>query len=186
MIIIKLASGEDELAGIRALQTVNLRKNLKDSEADGQGFLIAEYSQDFLRRMNESQPSVIAVDGDRVVGYALAATRAVQAGHPLLADLFQQIDQLSFRGEALKDVDYVVVGQLCVAKECRGMGLVGKLYGRFRDAMRSSFQYAITDVARANRRSLQAHLKTGFQVIHSIHFDGLEWDVILWDWTDRQ
>ncbi len=45
------------------------------------------------------------------------------------------------------------------------------------------YRYAITDVAKANRRSLQAHRKIGFQSIHSINFDGLEWEVVLWDWT---
>jgi hypothetical protein len=29
---------------------------------------------------------------------------------------------------------------------------------------------------------LKAHIKTGFQVIHSIGYGGLEWDVVLWDW----
>ena len=95
-----------------------------------------------------------------------------------------QIDQLDFEGESLEGVNYIVVGQLCVAKGYRGIGLVSQLYGRFREAMRDRYRYAITDVARANRRSLEVHRKTGFQVIHSISFDGLEWDVLLWDWAD--
>ena len=62
------------------------------------------------------------------------------------------------------------------------MGLVQQLYGRFREELENEYDFGITDVARANRRSLSAHIKTGFQVIHSIGYGGLEWDVVLWDW----
>ena len=183
MIITKLASQDSELTGILALQRENLKKHVSITEAAEFGFLIAEYSLEYLRQMNHYQPAIIAMEGSRVVGYALVATTEVREGHPLLADLFHQIDQLRFRDEPLKGESYVVVGQLCVAKGYRGIGLVHRLYGLFRESLQGRFRYAITDVARTNRRSLQAHRKTGFQVIHSIKFEGLEWDVILWDWT---
>lgn len=184
MITTKLASAESELQGILRLQAMNLRRNLDAAEATQEGFLVAEYGLDYLRQMNESQPSVVSLDGDQVVGYALAATQSIREGNPLLSDLFQQIDQLAFQGEPLKGVNYVVVGQVCVAKGYRGVGLVRQIYAYFREAMQDRYRFAITDVARLNRRSLEAHRKTGFQTIHSIEFEGLEWDVLLWDWTD--
>ena len=184
MIITRLANRESQMDGIRSLQSSNLRKNLSEAEAADQGFLIAEYDPDYLRRMNASQPPVVALDEDRVIGYALAATHAVRDGHPLLADLFLQINQLQFRGEPLKGVNYVVVAQLCVARNYRGIGLVNQLYKCFRESLQGHYRHAITDVARANRRSLNAHLKTGFQRIHEISYDALEWDVLLWDWSE--
>lgn len=183
MITTKLASQESELHGIQRLQSKNLRKYLSDAEAADQGFLIAEYSVDYLRQMNRHRPSVIAVDGDRVVGYVLTATQSIREGHPLLADLFRQIDQLRYNHEPLRDADYVVVGQVCVDKDYRGLGLVPQMYRRFRESLQDSYRYAVTDIARTHPRSLLAHSKVGFQVIHSINFDGLEWDVVLWDWT---
>ena len=75
--------------------------------------------------------------------------------------------------------------QVWVAKEYRGIGLVGRLYGHFRESLQTHYRYTVTDIAKPNQRSLQAHLKTGFQVIHSINFEGLEWNVVLWDWTSR-
>jgi GNAT superfamily N-acetyltransferase len=171
------------LKGILALQAANLRRNLTAAEAEENGFLTAEYTLDFLRRMHQSQPSVIAVDGGNVVGYALAATPEVCGGHPLLADLHEEIDRLQFAGRSLKEANYIVVGQLCVAKGYRGIGLVDKLYQCFREAMQGNFLCAVTDIARANRRSLRAHQKTGFQTIQAIQFEGMEWDVVLWDWS---
>ena len=183
MILTKLVNKDSELTGIRLLQSRNLKGNLSDAEAIDQGFLIAEYDLGYLRQMNDCRPSVIALDGDRVVGYALVATKESRAGHPLLSDLFHPIDQLYFKQEPLRDVEYVVVGQLCVDKDYRGTGLVPQLYRLFRASLEMDYRYAITDVAKANRRSLQAHRKIGFQAIHSINFDGLEGDVVLWDWT---
>lgn len=183
MIEIKCVTKDSELEAIQALQRANLRKNLSETEATKEGFLIAEYSLDFLRRMQKSHSSVIAADGDQLAGYALVTARNVRDGHPLLDDLCTQIDQLTYKNRPLKDSNYVLVGQLCVEKCHRGKGLVQQMYGLFRESLLRDYEYAITDVTRANRRSLQAHLKTGFEVIHTIRFEGLEWDVILWDWT---
>ena len=183
MIRTKLASSESELTGIRLLQSQNLRRNLSATEAAEQGFLIAEYTQEYLRSMNAHRPAVIALDGDQVVGYALAAAKSVREGHPFLSALFDEIDRLHFGQEPLTDIDYVVVGQLCISKAYRSQGLVQKLYGLFRESLQPHHRYAITDIARANTRSLQAHRRTGFQVIHSLDYGGQTWDVVLWDWA---
>lgn len=183
MIRIKRADNEAELRGILALQARNLRADLDEVEAAEEGFLIARHHPAALQRMNESQPSIIALNNEEVVGYVLPATQAVRDEHPLMADLFNKIDLLHHRGEPLRGLDYIVVAQVCVAKGHRGEGLVQRMYERLREALQGRYRYAITDIAKANRRSLQAHLKTGFQVIHLIEYDQLQWDVLLWDWT---
>lgn len=182
MIHITTVTGTHDLEGILDLQRRNLKKYITDEEAASQGFLIAEFSMEYLKKMNDAHPSVIAKLNDRVVGYALIATQAARVGHPLTEDLFNQIDSLSFDGIQLNQTKYAVIGQLCVDKSVRGMGLVQQLYGRFREELQHEYDFGITDVARANSRSLKAHLKTGFQVIHSIGYGGIEWDVVLWDW----
>jgi hypothetical protein len=30
---------------------------------------------------------------------------------------------------------------------------------------------------------LKAHKKTGFQVIDELSFEGIGWDIVLWDWN---
>jgi L-amino acid N-acyltransferase YncA len=184
-ILTKLATRESELNGILSLQQRNLRRHLSDAEAEAQGFLIAEFTADYLRAMNAVRPSVVAMDGDRVVGYAVVATRASRTGDPLLAALFDQIDPLIFNGRCLSDTSYVVVGQLCVDKLYRGRGLVGQLYGLFRESLEGDYDCAVTEVAKANGRSLQAHRRVGFQAIHSIEYEQLEWEIVLWDWKRR-
>ena len=44
------------------------------------------------------------------------------------------------------------------------------------------FDFCITDVAQANARSLKAHKNTGYQVIDTLSYGGIAWDIVLWDW----
>lgn len=177
-----LVSSEKEIKGIKALQEENLRTNITDEEALSQGFLTASYTMDYLREMNAVAPTVIAKDGDVIAGYAMVATQPVRNGHDLIDDLFNTIDRTAYQGKLLGETNYVVVGQLCVAKAYRGLGLVQQLYGHFRDCYADQFEYLVTDVAQANTRSLRTHLKRGFQVIDTLTYGGIGWDIVLWDW----
>lgn len=71
MIEIKTVTDFTELAGIQKLQQENLKKQLDKEEAASEGFVTAEYSLAFLESMYRAGPSIIAKDGDTVVGYAL-------------------------------------------------------------------------------------------------------------------
>ena len=101
-----------------------------------------------------------------------------------MADLFNVIDTKTYKGQLLKEVNYVVVGQLCVGEGYRGQGLVKRLYDHFRDCLSSQYEYLITDVAQSNTRSLNAHKKSGFQVIDTLVYAGIGWDIVLWDWRN--
>jgi ribosomal protein S18 acetylase RimI-like enzyme len=164
-VVITRASTNEELFAILHLQNLNLRKNIDIATAADQGFLTAEYTLEYLKAMHDASPSIIAKDGDTVAGYALVATKEVRNGHDLMADLFNVIDTKSYNGQLLKEVNYVVVGQLCVAEAYRGQGLVKIMYDYYRDCLAAEYEYLITDVAQANVRSLNAHKKSGFQVI---------------------
>lgn len=176
-------SSPTEIIGIRDLQALNLKQNITAEEAMDQGFLTAAYTIEYLQEMNAVSPSIIAKDGDKVVGYALVATKDIRKGHDLIEGLFDAIDACKYNGKVLRDVNYLVVGQLCVAKEYRGQDLVQKLYGHFRDCLSNEFIYLVTDVAKANVRSLKAHKKRGFQVINELMYGGFGWDIVLWDWN---
>lgn len=183
-LIVKRVETKSELEGIRNLQAANLRVNIDEDTAASQGFLTAKYSLEYLQEMHAASPSIVALDGDRVVGYALVATKEVRDGHDLVADLFNVIDTKTYKGQLLKEVNYVVVGQLCVGEGYRGQGLVKRLYDHFRDCLSSQYEYLITDVAQANTRSLNAHKKSGFQVIDTLVYAGIGWDIVLWDWRN--
>lgn len=171
-----------QLVGIRELQAANLRRNVAPEDAAREGFVTAEYTLEFLRAMHDVAPSIVATADGAVVGYALVADRAVGMGHPLLADLFAAIDRCSWAGVPLAGQPYVVCGQLCVAKTHRGLGLVDRMYARFRDEYAARFAYLLTDVASDNPRSLRVHRRVGFEVVATTAYGGVDWHVVLWDW----
>lgn len=179
MLQIKLVSTDIEIEQIKLLQEKNLRQNISDQEADSQGFLTASYTMEYLKKMNASFPSVIAKDGDKIVGYAMVTTHEVKEGHDLLKDLFNNIERCSYEGRLLKGTRFVVVGQLCVAKEYRGQDLVTRMYDFFADAVKEQYEYMATDVDCDNHRSLKAHAKAGFQVIDSLIYGGKKWDIVI-------
>ncbi len=182
MIEVKRVSDIWELQGIKGLQEVNLSRNISSDEATREGFLTASYTIDFLEEMHRDEPSIIAKVDDEVVGYALVSTKKMRSRHDLLEGLFNVIDNCVYNHQSLSEINYIVVGQLCVAKNFRGQGLVQRLYGHFKDCLHDQYDYLVTDVAKDNIRSLKAHQKTGFQVISELKYGGLDWNVVLWDW----
>ncbi len=184
VIVIRTVENKKELQQIAALQKKNLFSNIDEHESASQGFLTAEYSLEFLEEMNNMSPAIIAKDSEVLAGYALVTLRQAAHKHPLLEDLFNTIDRIVYKGGSLKESRYVVVGQLCVAREYRGMGLVQRLYNGFREVMSDHFDYCITDVAEANQRSLKAHQKSGFKVIDKLTYGGISWNIVLWDWKE--
>jgi ribosomal protein S18 acetylase RimI-like enzyme len=176
-------STQKELRQIQHLQSANLKSNLSLSEQQIQGFVTASYTFDFLKKMNELHPAIIAKEGDQVVGYALVTTSEIKGYHPLLDDLIGHCDEVVFKGVSLATIPYAIVGQLCVAKAYRGQGLVQKIYTHFKESLQQTHHCCITDVDQNNPRSLKAHQKTGFEVVGCLGYGGSQWDLVLWDWN---
>jgi hypothetical protein len=134
--------------------------------------------------MKDYNPSIIAkaMNNNKVIGYALVYEKKLYGRHVLLDDLIDTIDKLTYNGNNLCNCNYLIVGQLCVAKGYRGLGIVEDLYNYYKEIYSKNYEYLITDVARDNPRSLKAHMKSNFQIIHTISFDDNIFDVILWDW----
>ncbi|MCP6757052.1 hypothetical protein NL533_36040, partial [Klebsiella pneumoniae] len=77
-------------------------------------------------------------------------TKAIRHQHDLLGDLFNSIDKINYEGKQLRVTPYVVVGQLCVDRNYRGMGLVQQMYQQFRSSLSKEYDYCLTDVADNN------------------------------------
>jgi hypothetical protein len=183
MVIIKRVTDQTELSGIKKLQDANLKTRISGAEMEQEGFVTSEYTLEFLQMMHESAPSVIAKDGDEVVGYALVATRSAGKHHKLLAGLVKEIDLKMYKGKKLADSEYILIGQLCVSKLYRRQGLVQKMYAFYRRELSPAYDYGLTDVDEKNPRSLKAHLKSGFTILDTLMYEGSTWHIVIWDWT---
>ncbi|HEY4062247.1 MAG TPA: GNAT family N-acetyltransferase [Puia sp.] len=181
-----LVTTPDELSQIHRLNQANHRDHLSPEEKDKEGFVSWLYPVDLLQRLQELAPHVIVKDGDRVVGYALVALREAAPFHPDLQVMFTHLNSLRYKDRLLVDHTFYCMGQICVDKDYRGMGVVAKLYEHHRNVYSPRYDLLITEIATSNIRSQKAHEKAGFRTIFTYRDAMDEWNVVAWDWNAPQ
>lgn len=172
----------EEIDSLLELQQENLRINLDNETIDSQGYVSFQYNPTIIKRMMADEPQIIARADNQVVGYALVstlgATRTIEAAIPML----DMIAQLNYKGKPCNEQHYYLVGQVCVKAGYRGQGILEAIYAEHRAQFAHRYDFAITEIAVDNGRSLAAHHRIGFETIH-IFFDelnGKEWHVVAW------
>ena len=180
---ISLASTDFDLIGIKNLQTENLKTNLTAEEKKNEGFLTAEYTITYLKKINKKSPAVI-LKKENVVGYALAVTKKLSEEHEVLNQLVAKFEKQKYKNNLLASKSYIVVAQLCVDKNFRGMGFVEKMYSFFKKNY-SDYQYFVTAVDNKNLRSSKIHKKCGFIKIGEVLIGNSPGEIILWDWHNN-
>lgn len=174
---------KQDLWGILALQKENLVQNISQDEKDSQGFVMVHHTYEILESLHSIEPHVIAKDGHAVVAYCLAMTKQSRDDIPMLIPMFEQIDTIDYKGKKVSQYNYMSVGQVCVGKEYRGKGLFTSCYETYREAFSKKYDFAITEIATQNLRSLRAHQKIGFEVVKYFKDEFEDWAIVIWDWS---
>lgn len=176
-----VVQSERELEAILALQQLNLRGRGSEAEEREQGFVTVEHTLEILKRMHALAPSVVAREGAELAGYALVMAPEARAWVPVLEPMFALIEGLLFRGRPIGGRRFYVMGQICVARAFRGRGVFDALYEGHRRFCAERFEVVVTEVATRNTRSMRAHARVGFEVIHTYRDATDDWAVIAWD-----
>ncbi|MDF2159163.1 GNAT family N-acetyltransferase [Algoriphagus sp. CAU 1675] len=176
------ASSISDLKGILDLQQKNLLQNISLEEQKDQGFVRVEHDLAILKKLNDLGGHIIAKDADQVVAYVLAMTKESKEDVPMLIPMFEQFDQVAYKGKKVSDFNYMTVGQVCVGKSHRGKGLFYSCYQAYRKAFEDQYEFAITEISLSNTRSLKAHEKVGFEIIHTFKDEYENWAIVAWDW----
>jgi hypothetical protein len=177
---------DDEIAQVIDLMRRNHRNSLRPEQLSD-GFVTAEYTAADLQGMRLVAPSVIARnERGEVVAYCLAKTPRTRAAVPMLEPIFQALEKASYQHRRLDSYRYLLIGQICVGEGYRGMGLVDRMYARLRQEYAGTFEMAVTEIARRNVRSLRAHQRVGFQVVHEAYDPAYDevWVSVVWDWRE--
>jgi RimJ/RimL family protein N-acetyltransferase len=186
MFTITTVSSRAEIDQILELQSINLRANLSEEEQASQGFVTVWHEPYMLERMHAVHPSIIAKTASgTLAGYCLVMPRSSAVDVPILAPMFATLETLEWNGRPLRDQNWFVMGQVCVAAAFRGQGVFDALYAGLREHCSPHFDFVVTEIADDNRRSLRAHARVGFETIHTYEDEttGQLWHVVLWDWT---
>ncbi|QNR83758.1 GNAT family N-acetyltransferase [Pedobacter riviphilus] len=183
MITITNSSNMEELEGILELQKQNLKKDLTPEQIKEQGFVTVSHSLEDLEKMHQYESNIIAKDGELVVAYVLAMTKQSKNDIPRLVEMYESFDHIQYQGKSVSSYSYIVVGQVCVSQAYRGNGLFDQCYCAYKDYFNSKYDFAITEIASINLRSMSAHKRIGFKIIHTYtDSSDVEWNVVIWDW----
>lgn len=186
MVTISIAHSDSDLEQIVALQRRYLRHVLSVEEQNKEGFVYAQHDVPLLRKMAAELPQAIAVASGRVVGYCLSLPVSLRRELPMLEPMFVQFDRCSYMGRPLPSYRFFVGGQVCVDRDFRGHGLLGRLYHEIRRSLRRPYELCVTEIATRNRVSVRAHEKIGFQPVMTYSDGSEEWVVVAWDMADCQ
>ena len=172
----------DQVDQVLALLEANLKSNLEKDVASAEGFLTFQYDKDTILNMIKEMPQPVAISEDRIVGYALATSKTVCLSNPLLNSAIDVSDQLIFKGKPLREQPYYVMGQICIGEGFRGIGIFSQLYEEHKILFSNAFSCVVTEISDQNYRSLKAHIKQGFQVLHNYSDGETNWLIVAWDW----
>ncbi len=183
---ITTAKSDQDIHGILTLQKQNLPKNITTEEAASQGFVTVDHDFDILKAMNQKFPHIIGKSNTKqgqneVVAYALVMLREFSNQIPVLTPMFERIENLQFNGQNITPDQYFIMGQVCVDKPFRSLGVFAALYEFMQAQMKPHFDYIITEIADTNKRSIRAHEKVGFVTIETYQSKDTIWHIVLLD-----
>ncbi len=170
-IIYTTASTTEELLQILSLQQMNLKSAVSSEEMKQEGFVTVEHDLKLLKRMNDLCPHIIAKDEEKVIGYALSMTEDFKDEISVLRPMFNELDANHIQ-------NFLTMGQICIAKTHRKLGVFKGLYGAMKKFSYPKYEYIITEVDATNTRSLNAHLAAGFEKLCTYHSLGQDWELI--------
>ncbi|MDC6365378.1 MULTISPECIES: GNAT family N-acetyltransferase [Flavobacteriaceae] len=174
MLSYKQASTKNELEQILALQQVNLFKSLSSKEREKEGFLTVEHNLDTLTAMNKECGHIIALQNNHVVGYALCMHPKFSDSIEVLKPMFAEINKVIKGSKS----NYMVMGQVCIAKSHRGLGVFRNLYHTMKNCLPEGFDKIITEVDTNNIRSMNAHKAIGFKELSQHRVNETIWSII--------
>jgi hypothetical protein len=183
MVEITKAFTDEDLQGILDLQLENHFSNINSEVAKDQGFVTVRHDFSTLKAICGAYKHIIAKENNRTVGYALVMLRDYGAKVKELVTMFDTLDGILYESKYIRETKYVVMGQVCVALSHRGQRVFEKIYKMYAEEMESHFDYVITEIAKRNTRSMRAHQKIGFEIIHNFidAESGEDWNVVLLD-----
>jgi len=152
-------ASEADLDGIVELQAAN--------QPERGGTLSASLPRSRIAEMMREMPLIVARCGDRITGFLMTSTRAMNTDVPIISAMLA-----AYPGTP----DAYVYGPVCVSAEERGKGLAQAMFSELRRL--APAREGILFIRRDNSASLRAHAKMGMREVASFVFGGNEFAVL--------
>jgi predicted GNAT superfamily acetyltransferase len=147
----------ENYSAILGLQSANYIANLSEEDRK-QGFLSAQFTAEQTARIAQDLGTMVAVVDGRVAGFLCAFRKEFDTGSPVIAQMLNSYDRLTFAGRPLSAFQSYIYGPVCIGREHRGRGLLRGLYQAQKENLAGQFEIGVAFVSRTNPHSLSAHV----------------------------
>ena len=145
--------------------------NSISAEDKPDGFVTTYFNAVRLKTLIEEEDGVsIALDGDEVIAYAMAASWPFWAQWPLFQVMIDDLVNMEYLGTTPDIYNSYQYGPVAVDKRYRSIGVLPNLFEFSRRTMNKRFPILITFINSLNGRSLRAHEKLGLEYIKKFKF----------------
>lgn len=136
------------------------------------GFVTTLFTREQFEKLIEEEDGLaIACDGDKVVGYAMAASWDFWSAWPLFQYMIKDLPNMEYLGQKLSRENSYQYGPIAVHKDYRGTDVFPNLFEFSRREMKKRFPILVTFINQINPRSYAAHKKLGLDIIKEFQFN---------------
>jgi hypothetical protein len=153
----------------------------EDDKKDG--FVTTPFTAEQLSALIEQEQGLfIAVDGDEVVAYVMAASWQFWSRWPMFAYMIEGLEELEYLGQKLSIENSYQYGPICIDKRYRGSGVLEGIFEFARSQMQPRFPILVTFINKINPRSYEAHTrKLGLEVIAEFGYNNNRYYELVYD-----
>lgn len=163
---------KEDIPGIAALQQKYHVSTISDEDRPD-GFVTTLFSEaQFAELIEKENGLAIALDGEKIVAYAMAASWQYWSAWPLLQYMIEDLPNTEYLGQRLSTENSYQYGPICIHRDYRGTEVLPNLFEFSRRQMAPRFPILITFINKINSRSFKAHTeKLGLEVIKTFEFN---------------
>ena len=147
------------------------------------GFVTTAFTEQQLTDLiHQEQGLFIAVEGDKVLAYVMAASWSFWSIWPMFAHMVKDLPNLTYLGQKLSVDNSYQYGPVCIDKSVRGSGMLEKIFDFARSEMALRYPILVTFINKINPRSFAAHTeKLGLTVIQEFEFNNNQYYELVYD-----
>lgn len=136
----------------------NLEQNLTEDKKKKEGFLSFCPTEKELVEIINDEGVIINTKGSVLKGYFITLSKELADTIPFWIEMLNNTGKMEYEGIKIKDYNYVLIGQICVAKSFRDGVSFSKLYSAVTSILKSrGYEIAIGEISGDNYKSLVAH-----------------------------
>lgn len=151
---------------IQQMIAANLIQNKDLSAQKNDGFLIANYTKDALKKFHKICPILLAIDTNEVIGYVIVGNEKSVGIDPIVDAMIKEGENQVEGTDLPIPNKHIFVIQVCVKKSYRKKGVFQKLYASLILKYKNTHDLILTEVVSHNYLSLRAHKRFGFKTLH--------------------